>query len=553
MRGGGRGKAVAEVYEERRGDDVYRNVGESVLAALGRNTGGAGGHGGGGHGAGGQGGGNFRGGLGSNQMNWKARRAAGFGGKGKNSDLKELTIVQMNNLVEKNRGLKADLVEARKKISELSGVRRDVAAMSEEKEMVENELRDLKRRLGSREYMVGVAKNKDDILSSMEGDTRDVLKQFVEMKFTDDESIKFALGVVQHTSPGAKLAFITTLLAIESPSIRASCIVNLGKLVENDRMKTKFVREVLNANETTPDRVQAFELPEAPSKLRPVGSSVQHDPSAATLNVTEYYSERNSGARVVTVKNTYLLAFTTEESFVTKHRALLDQHGRMVVASCVGCGSVFVDGVSDIAPCIVVGPEFHGRVGEKSWVCLEHWQHSVSMVVEDEVDMDTAAIEQESEQFYEASPVLPSRTSRYRLKRKLAFPCEEDFTVDGVKSVVLDDEEPGGGAASGAAKSAKKSATAKPAAKPAANPAAKPAAKPAVKPAATGAAGVREASKPVVVKTAASAARTPASTPRALASPARAPASSDKSDAKAADKAGSRDMKEVDTDDDDFQ
>ena len=425
-------------------------------------------------------------------------------------------------------------MEARKKISELSGVRRDVAAMSEEKEMVENELRDLKRRLGSREYMVGVAKNKDDILSSMEGDTRDVLKQFVEMKFTDDESIKFALGVVQHTSPGAKLAFITTLLAIESPSIRASCIVNLGKLVENDRMKTKFVREVLNANETTPDRVQAFELPEAPSKLGPLGSSVQHDPSAATLNVTEYYSERNSGARVVTVKNTYLLVFTTEESFVTKHRALLDQHGRMVVASCVGCGSVFVDGVSDIAPCIVVGPEFHGRVGEKSWVCLEHWQHSVSMVVEDEVDMDTAAIEQESEQFYEASPVLPSRTSRYRLKRKLAFPCEEDFTVEA-------DEEPGGGAASGAAKSAKKSATAK------------PAAKPAVKPAATGAAGVREASKPVVVKTAASAARTPASTPRALASPARAPASSDKSDAKAADKAGSRDMKEVDTDDDDFQ
>ena len=307
--------------------------------------------------------------------------------------------------------------------------------MGDEKEVLEKNLKDLRRRLGSREYLQGGAKNVDDILDSLEDDTQDVFEQIVDFEFTDNEAIKLAIAIVENTSPGAKLAFLNTLLAIESPSIRASVICDLGKLVESDRLKSKFVKEVLPDNNCTPVREQVFELPGTPTKNKPLGSTVRHDPSAATMSVEEFYCDENREARVVTVRGTYFLACSTDDRFVTKHSAILDAQGRKVKTTCVGCGVVYVDGVTDIAPCIIVGPEYRDDIGHKPWVCLEHWRHSVSKVQEEEVTLDTAAIEQESQQFIEASPVIQTKTSKYKLKRKLDFPDEGDFALKGVKVV----------------------------------------------------------------------------------------------------------------------
>ena len=66
----------------------------------------------------------------------------------------------------------------------------------------------------------------------------------------------------------------------------------------------------------------------------------------------------------------------------------MDAQGRKVKTTCVGCGVVYVDGVTDIAPCIVVGPEYRDDIGQKPWVCLEHWRHSINRVQVDEVTLD---------------------------------------------------------------------------------------------------------------------------------------------------------------------
>ena len=405
------------------------DVGEGDGHGRGGGGGRRGGHGGVNYGGGqSQGRGGHGGGLG-------AKHHYGRGMKAKNSVLKELTVRQMNDLIEKNRGLKADLIDAKKKVGDLNAVQRELNEMGDEKEVLEKNLKDLRRRLGSREYLQRVAKNVDDILDSLEEDTQDVFEQIVDFEFTDNEAIKLAIAIVEHTSPGAKLAFINTLLAIESPSIRASVICDLGKLVESDRLKSKFVKEVLPDNNCTPVREQVFELPGTPSKNKPLGSTVQHDPSAATMSVEEFYCDENREARVVTVKGTYFLACSTDDRFVTKHTAILDAQGRKVKTTCVGCGVVYVDGVTDIAPCIVVGPEYRDDIGQKPWVCLEHWRHSINRVQVDEVTLDTAAIEQESLQFIEGSPVIHSKTTKYKLKRKLDFPDEGDFALKGVKVV----------------------------------------------------------------------------------------------------------------------
>ena len=51
---------------------------------------------------------------------------------------------------------------------------------------------------------------------------------------------------------------------------------------------------------------------------------------------------------------------------------------------------------------IIVGPESHGRLGSKTWVCKEHWEKSV---MEDTDKLcDRALLEHESEEFLLPSP-----------------------------------------------------------------------------------------------------------------------------------------------------
>ena len=71
---------------------------------------------------------------------------------------------------------------------------------------------------------------------------------------------------------------------------------------------------------------------------------------------------------------------------------------------------------------VIVGPENHGRLGDRAWVCYDHWLLSVSTDQKDDEDCEVAALESESQSLFEASPVLQTRTSlRKEARKKLDF------------------------------------------------------------------------------------------------------------------------------------
>ena len=73
--------------------------------------------------------------------------------------------------------------------------------------------------------------------------------------------LELCLALLQRILPGAKVVFLKTFTAHESPAIRASAICSLGKLVEADNLKRNFVKETL---EMTPDTKLAKTYDEAP-------------------------------------------------------------------------------------------------------------------------------------------------------------------------------------------------------------------------------------------------------------------------------------------------
>ena len=186
------------------------------------------------------------------------------------SELKRLTIKQMNDLVAKNKVVSAELESTRAFIKELEENVADLKfelesekenkllddEVHEEKENLQENLddlnkrySDLQRKLGSTDYRKLVASNINQALESMENPTRELFEDFTNEQMTDRETIKFCLGAVNRIAPTGKLAFIKSFLALESPVMRENIFIATSNLVEADRVKDKFVKEVLDDKE----------------------------------------------------------------------------------------------------------------------------------------------------------------------------------------------------------------------------------------------------------------------------------------------------------------
>ena len=86
-----------------------------------------------------------------------------------------------------------------------------------------------------------------------------------------------------------------------------------------------------------------------------------------------------------------------------------------------------------LAPVIVVGPVYNGRLEERVWVCLEHWEKSVIDENKGDDDCEVAALEEESQEFFDVSPVVNrTRCNKGLTRKKLEFgagPSKESTAV----------------------------------------------------------------------------------------------------------------------------
>ena len=104
------------------------------------------------------------------------------------------------------------------------------------------------------------------------------------------------------------------------------------------------------------------------------------------------------------------------------HTPRLDCNGKKQRQTCLGFGKVFVEGVTVLAPVIVVGPVYNGRLEERVWVCLEHWEKSVIDENKGDDDCEVAALEEESQEFFDVSPVMNrTRCNKGLTRKKLEF------------------------------------------------------------------------------------------------------------------------------------
>ena len=324
----------------------------------------------------------------------------------KKSKVKELTLKQLNDLIEKNKKLKADLAAATKDRAdtkdcgeELFRTKNELYDVKMENEKLETKITEMNRRLGSKDYRKDIAENLDEIESIMDENTKDMYQKLLDFRPTDREAIQLALALVQQTSPGAKYAFLKSFTAMESPGMRASVFIALSKLVEGDKMKESFVKEI-------PDDGSG-----STSSVGPEGfHDAVPDPASVDQDVKRYYTDKNEGCRVVKVNGVCLLATTSNEKYITRHKPPKGGDWKEPEAKCLGCGKTFSKGVSEIAPVTVVGPQNHGRLGDQVWVCREHWEISVS--VDHDTELDVAVIEHESLEFLPASPLLKPKARR---------------------------------------------------------------------------------------------------------------------------------------------
>ena len=305
---------------------------------------------------------------------------------------------------QKNKKLKSDLDEALAKNDNNADTvdLKDFVSKESYQELLDR-YNELSRRLGTKEYQQLTYSNLNQVTESMDSETCVFFGEFINEKFNDKEKIKFCLGVASQITPSGKFAFLKTCLAMDSAPVRESVLGCLTKLVENDKISSNFVREVLDNQQST-------------EEITPKSGTAVEDLSSVGLDVGRYYTKKNEGCRVVKVGQTNILAVSKDTGFTSTHTARCDVYGKSIEQKCYLCSKVFVGEVTLLCPVIIVGPESHGRLGSKTWVCKEHWEQSVM----ENTDMlcDRALLEHESEEFLLPSPGnAPSKRSKKGLTR----------------------------------------------------------------------------------------------------------------------------------------
>ena len=314
------------------------------------------------------------------------------------SVLKQLTIKQKDDLIIKNRKLMEDMAELKEKNESLydriDDLEQRYENLKDSCEDTEEELKSLKRRLGSKDYQYLMETNIYDLTSSMGKPACEAFESIKNLNLCDKDTIRITLALLESITPEARFTLIKTLVALESTSFRSTVFVAISKLVEADKLRHTFVKEVLDSN-------AAKEVPVTPKHCGNASSTpvtiVEEDPSSINKEVAKYFTDKNNGCKVVKVKGVNVLAFSKDSSMTTLHKMFTDAHGKEVKKKCFACAAVLTPGVSKIAPMIIVGPENHGRLGDKAWVCFEHWNKSTSMEVDEDILCDAAALEAESD------------------------------------------------------------------------------------------------------------------------------------------------------------
>ena len=259
------------------------------------------------------------------------------------SVLKQLTIKQKDDLIVKNRKLNNDLADLQKKNEDLydrvDDLEQKCSNADEINDDLKFQLRTIKRRLGSKDYQYLMTSNLAAISSAMNEETKILYDDVLDKGISDKETIRLATGLILNVCPEAKFTFIKTLIALDTPAFRASMFVAISKLYEADRLKSTFVKEVLDSNAEK-------EAPSTPKNdiIQGIAPASIPDPGSVNKMVNKYFTQKNANCKVVRVKDVNLLAFTRDSSMVTTHKPQTDANGKDIKKRCVGCSTVFTAG-----------------------------------------------------------------------------------------------------------------------------------------------------------------------------------------------------------------
>ena len=144
------------------------------------------------------------------------------------------------------------------------------------------------------------------------------------------------------------------------------------------------------------------------------------------MDLSPYVTEGNSDCRAVRVGDVCVLALTKKPHAVTRHKALCNAFGTAVKAKCplTACKRGFVDGVTMIAPVIILGPISHGNLGGNIWVCKEHWAISVEGDEDGDDELSKVALKFEANVFEKRGnlKVRRGKSSNGGKAKKVLFP-----------------------------------------------------------------------------------------------------------------------------------
>ena len=171
--------------------------------------------------------------------------------------------------------------------------------------------------------------------------------------------MKFFIAGSHQLVPAAKHILYKNLLKLDSP-VQRGCVGSvLDKLSIEDKESSSHVKQLTaqNDNETTPD---ARGCSKKATKTALV-NAVAHDPSLASLDVSEYQNVNNVGCRVVRVVDTYILANSKKPHLIILHQPMVDAYGKALPGGSrrcplPACKKEYIVGVTKIGPVVVVGP-----------------------------------------------------------------------------------------------------------------------------------------------------------------------------------------------------
>ena len=273
---------------------------------------------------------NHVGGLGLRTQVEKLTRALALAEE--KSVLKQLTIKQKDDLIVKNRKLNQDLADVQKKNEDLYDRIDDLEQkcsnaeelnddLFEASPVLQFQLRTIKRRLGSKDYQYLMKSNLASISSAMNEETKNLYDDVLDKGISDKETIRLATGLILNICPEAKFTFIKTLIALDTPAFRASMFIAISKLYEADRLKSTFVKEVLDSNAEK-------ETPSTPKNDLIQGITPASVPDPVNKMVSKFFTQKNSNCKVVKVKDVNLLAFTRDSSMIATHKSQTDANGK---------------------------------------------------------------------------------------------------------------------------------------------------------------------------------------------------------------------------------